>query len=217
MICSHCQGRCVKKGFQKNGTQRYKCLSCGKLRQENYKQKARRSDLCGHVVKLLRIGCTRRGIARYLEISFHSVQKAILKRASEIESPMIPLHQSFEIDELRTYIGNKKRQIWLVTALRRDSGMPVLFHIGRRTKSTLRRVTDSVLLSEPRRIYTDRLELYQFLIPRKIHKMKEFHTNRVERLHLSLRTHLRFLSRKTICCAKSLVMAVACIRVYYWS
>lgn len=216
MNCKYCQGKCVRKGFQKNGAQRIRCGSCGKFQQVSYRQAARKPEIPTQVIRLLKIGCTRRGIARYLEISFHSVQASILRSAAEIESPMIPLKQSFEVDELRTYLGNKKRQMWVVTAVRKDSGEPVLFQVGRRTKSTLRRVVDSLLLADPRRIYSDGLELYTFLIPKNLHRVKEYHTNRVERLHLSLRTHIRFLSRKTICYAKSLLMMLACLKVYYW-
>jgi insertion element IS1 protein InsB len=214
--CHHCGGRCIKKGFQKNGARRIKCVSCGKLQQCYYRSKACQPGVYLEVAKLLCIGSTRRGIARYLGISFHSVQKAILKRAKEIEPPCIPFHKTFEVDELRTYLGNKKRQMWLVTAVRKDTGEPVLFHVGRRTKKTLSRVTDSLLLAYPKKIFSDGLEIYRSIIPEWLHRVKEYQTNRVERLHLSLRTHLRPLARKTICYSKSLLMLAACVKVYYW-
>lgn len=56
-----------------------------------------------------------------------------------------------------------------------------------------------MLSFDSKKIYTDGLRTYRSLIPSKIHKVITRCTNKIERMNLSLRTHLKHLSRKTIC------------------
>ena len=62
---------------------------------------------------------------------------------------------------------------------------------------------DKILLLNPQRIYTDRLPLYRSIIPKNIHKVFQYCTNKIERNNLTLRTHIKRLSRKTICFSKN--------------
>lgn len=58
---------------------------------------------------------------------------------------------------MRCYLRRKDKPIWLVYALERKSRRVVSFNIGRRTKRTLQYVTNSLLLSNPKAVYTDGL------------------------------------------------------------
>nr|WP_262709366.1 IS1 family transposase [Tamlana fucoidanivorans] len=49
-----------------------------------------------------------------------------------------------------------------------------------------------------------------------IHKFTHYKTNRIERNNLNLRTHLKRLSRKTICYTKSLKYLEATLKLYFW-
>jgi insertion element IS1 protein InsB len=88
--------------------------------------------------------------------------------------------------------------------------------VGKRNKKTLSRVTDTLLLSEAIKIYTDRLNLYEYLIPEELHTRSKYKINYIERKNLSVRTHLKRLARKTICFSKSIVMLEACLKIYFW-
>jgi IS1 family transposase len=55
---------------------------------------------------------------------------------------------------MRTFIRNKEKSIWIVYALERKTRQVVNFSIGRRTKRTLQCVTNTLLLSNPKTIYT---------------------------------------------------------------
>lgn len=125
--------------------------------------------------------------------------------------------QEYEIDELRTYIGNKGRLYWIVYALCKVSKRVVDFKVGKRNAKTLQRVTDTLLLAEARKIYTDKYPLYQSLIPKAIHNQSAYKINHIERKNLSIRTHLKRLSRKTICFSKSRIMLEACLGIYFWN
>jgi IS1 family transposase len=72
------------------------------------------------------------------------------------------------------------------------------------------------LLARCKQIYTDGLDIYGFVIPKKLHRVKRYGTNHIERKNLSLRTHLKRLNRKTIAFSKSLLMLEACLKIYFW-
>jgi len=55
------------------------------------------------------------------------------------------------------------------------------FYVGKRTNKTLNRVWDTLKLSEAKRIFTYRLKNYRYLIDDKLHCVKRFGTNHIER------------------------------------
>jgi IS1 family transposase len=127
------------------------------------------------------------------------------------------MNKTFEVDELRTFIGKKENKFWVVCAFERETKRVVDFRVGRRTKRTLRFVTDTLLLTHARKIYTDGLKLYEFIIPKIIHKKSAFMINHIERMNLNIRTHLKRLNRRTICFTKNSLMLEACLKIYFWS
>lgn len=84
-------------------------------------------------------------------------------------------------------------------------------------KKTLKKVVDKVLEYCPRRIYTDGLNIYPVLIDKAIHKPGRYITNRIERLNLTFRTHVKRLSRSTLCYSKKIDMLEACMKIYLWA
>lgn len=115
-----------------------------------------------------------------------------------------------------TYIRHKRNFIWLVYALEKNSKNVVSFNVCKRTNKTLNCVLDTLKLSEVKKIFTDRLKNYRYLIDEKIHSVKRFGTNHIERKNLTLRTHLKRLNRRTICFSKSLVVFMAVLKIYFW-
>jgi len=198
------------------GIQRYKCSSCGKRFQDHYVYKAHLPQTNAQISVLLKEGCGIRSIARILGISPTTVQSRILSIASTLLKPVIPLGKEYELDELCTYIGKKSRHIWVAYALRTDTKEVVDFAVGRRTNKTLKRVTNTLLGAEAVKINTDKLRNYRSLVPRHIHKLKQYGTNHIERMNLTLRTHLKRLNRRTICFSKSMAMLSACLTIYFW-
>lgn len=158
-----------------------------------------------------------RGISRLLKISVVTVLKRMLQIAATIKKPVIISGQTYELDELCTYVQQKAKQCWVVYALRRDTREVVDFIVGNRSNAVLKRVTDTLVLSGAKKIYTDKLKQYTTLLPKSLHRTSLHGTNHIERMNLTLRTHLKRLSRRTICYSKSVVMLVACLKIYFWS
>lgn len=126
-------------------------------------------------------------------------------------------YKTYEVDEIRTFIRNKEKPVWIVYALERKTKQVINFNIGRRTKRTLQYVTNTLLLSNPKTIYTDKLVHYKSIINNAVHNTKPFGTNHIERKNLSLRTHLKRLNRITIFFSRSFIILQCVLRIYFWS
>ena len=104
----------------------------------------------------------------------------------------------------------------MVSAYCRESRAVVRMHVGPRTNKTLNRVLISLELSQAKKIYTDKLKQYPYLIPKKTHCTKARSTNHIERMHLNFRTHLKRLNRRSIAFSKSVVMLYSVLKIYLW-
>ncbi len=216
MKCKTCNETCIKKGFQKNGTQKFRCKKCCKWQHENYRYRAYDKLTDKNIVVLLKEGCGTRSISRILEISTTTVTKRIFLVASTIRKPPILFGKSYEMDEMMTFIGCKERKICITYAIDRVTKDVVSYSVGRRNKTTLGMVVNTLLLSAPTEIRTDKFSLYSTLIPENIHNTKCRGTNYIERKNLTLRTHLKRLNRKTLAYSKSLLVLIAVLKIYFW-
>ena len=215
--CPNCHKESVKNGFQ-NNKQRYKCKSCSKRFQLKYNYKAYKPETNTLIKSLLKEGCGIRSIARIINISSKTVLSRMLKISKQIKAPYFnTLGCKFEVDEMWSFIGNKKNVTWLTYAIERKTKSVIDFYVGRKTKETIRPLINKVLLLQPNRIYTDRLNIYPGLIPKQIHKRFQYCTNKIERMNLTLRTHIKRLSRKTICFSKNKIYLQAHLKIYFWS
>lgn len=214
--CNFCNGKCTKNGFQSNGNQRYKCCVCQKRQQSGYGYNAYKRNLNQNIIELTKEGLGIRSTARILKISTTTLLKRIVAIAKNIHQPIISRGKTYEVDEMCTYIKSKRNFIWLVYALEKDSKSVVSFNVGKRTNKTLNRVLDSLKLSEAKKIFTDRLKNYRYLIDEKLHSVKRFGTNHIERKNLTLRTHFKRLNRRTICFSKSLIVLISVLKIYFW-
>ena len=106
--------------------------------------------------------------------------------------------------------------IWVVSAYCKETQSIVRINVGKRSNKTLNRVLISLKLSKARKIYTDKLKNYKFLITKKVHRTKQYATNHIERIHLNYRTHLKRLNRRSICFSRSVVMLLAVLKIYLW-
>ena len=216
MNCRFCKGTCQKAGRQKNGTQKLYCRGCGKYSQVVYRYIACKQDNIAMIKRLVCESAGIRSIGRILQIGINTVVRRIVKMAGSMVAPEHGQSAAFEVDELWTYIGRKENEYWIAYALNRQTRQVVDFVIGKRTKATLKELIDRLLLSNLKIIRTDRLTIYPRIIPKAIHRSGSYYINRIERKNLSIRTHLKRLSRRTICFNRSAVMLESCLKLYFW-
>ncbi len=216
MECKYCKKGCVKSGFSSSGLQRYICKSCNRFQQLEYCYRAYEIATENNIVVLSNESCGIRSISRILKISTVTVIRIIRKQRQKIKRPLLLFGREYELDEMRTYIGNKKKKYWIVYAIDKATREVVDFKVGRRTNKILSRVVDTLLLAKAKKIYTDNLINYKTLIPELIHRTGKRKINHIERKNLSVRTHLKRLSRKTICFSKNISMLEATLGIYFW-
>jgi len=216
MKCKYCKKACNKKGKVKN-IQRYQCRECKKFQQKEYSKPRISQEKYDWVMRLSNESCGISNIARLLNISKSSVQRIIERIVANLKMPETNEYgQSYEIDELRTYCGNKRNELWLIYAINRYTKQIIHFVVGRRTKENIAIVVTALLNLQPKAIYSDRLNIYESLICKTIHKIYARCINYIERKNLTLRTFLKRLARKTICFTRNETMLynTVCLLVY---
>ncbi|MEE5994336.1 MAG: IS1 family transposase [Oscillospiraceae bacterium] len=108
-----------------------------------------------------------------------------------------------EIDEMWSFYHDKKHQIWLWWAVEHKTNPPLAYTLGTREHKCL----DELLkLLEPFhivKVYADANYAYESRIHSAVVVTDKKNTQKIERNHLTLRTRMKRLARKTICFSKS--------------
>ena len=215
--CCKCDTYMMKYGKDSKMKQRYFCKRCKTTKVEFYTYKAYKQEINQNIVSLTKEGVGILGTARLLNISPTTLLKRIKEIASNITQPAISKDKTYEIDEMRTFYKRKDKLIWIVYALEKESRKVVSFNVGARTNKTLSKVIETVTLSNPKKIYTDKLINYKSLIKKEIHNFRNRSTNHIERMNLTLRTHLKRLNRRSAAFSKSIVMLSSVLKIYFWA
>jgi insertion element IS1 protein InsB len=114
--------------------------------------------------------------------------------------------EAAEADEMWSYVGKKKEPRWLWHALDHGTGIVLAYVFGRRQDEVFLQLK---ALLEPfgiTRFFTDHWGAYARHLAPEIHEPGKRNTQQIERKHLTLRTRIKRLARKTICFSKSILM-----------
>ena len=119
---------------------------------------------------------------------------------------VIRLAKEAEVDEMWSFVGRKKDQRWLWHAIDHRTGKVLAYVFGRRQDEVFLKLK---ALLEPfgiTRFSTDYWGAYTRHIDADKHQLGKRNTQKIERKHLTLRTRIKRLTRKTICFSKSIQM-----------
>jgi insertion element IS1 protein InsB len=119
-------------------------------------------------------------------------------------SVVIRLAEEAEVDEMWSFVGKKREPRWLWHAIDHRSGHVLAYVLGRRTDEVFLKLK---ALLEPfgiTRYYTDSWGAYTRHLEADAHQPGKRNTQQIEREHLTLRTRIKRLVRKTICFSKYL-------------
>ena len=111
-----------------------------------------------------------------------------------------------EVDEMWSYVGKKQAPRWLWHAIDHRSGHVLAYVLGRRKDEVFLQLK---ALLEPfgiTRYYTDYWGAYTRHLDADEHQPGKRNTQQIERKHLTLRTRIKRLVRKTICFSRSTQM-----------
>ena len=111
--------------------------------------------------------------------------------------------EAAEADEMWSFVGCKKHERWLWHAIDHQSGQVLAYVLADHTDQAL---VELKALLEPfgvQTFYTDGWGAYARLLDEDQHRVGKCNTQKIERKHLTLRTRIKRLARKTICFSKS--------------
>jgi insertion element IS1 protein InsB len=223
--CPHCQNdQVAKRGKTARGTQRSLCQSvlCAKssflLDYDNLGCLPEVKDL---IIAMSLNASGVRDTARSLHISTNTVLRELKKKESALESVNTALWNTLnpnevtvgierageaEMDEMWSYVGNKTTPRWLWHAIDHSTGTVLAYGFGHRKDEVFLKLQ---ALLEPfglTHYYPDMWGTYtRHLAPEQPPTSKRS-TQKIERKHLTLRTRIKRLVRKTICFSKSTQM-----------
>jgi len=110
-----------------------------------------------------------------------------------------------------SYVHDKSQQCWLWHAIDHKTGDVLAYTFGRRKDEVLKELLDLLQPFDIHKVYADAHYSYEkFLGSEKVVPSKK-NTQKIERIHLSLRTWVKRLARKTICFSKTLEMHKAVV------
>ena len=175
----------------------------------------KKSDIRRKIADMSLNGSGIRDIARVLEISPNTVinelkrkEKLLRKVNSELldsmeisenTSVVISKVDEAEADEMRGFVESRANQRWLWHATDHNSGEILAHTFGKREDKVF---VELKKLPEPfgiRKFYTDGLGTYVRKADYECHEGGKRNTQKTERKHLTLRTRIKRLARKTIC------------------
>ncbi|HGX8986644.1 TPA: IS1 family transposase, partial [Escherichia coli] len=110
-----------------------------------------------------------------------------------------------EVDEMWSFVGNKKQQRWLWYAWEPRFKRIVAHAFGRRSKKVFRQLLKRLSGFNVAFWCTDNFRAYDIL-PNEKHITGKLYTQRIERENLNLRNRLKRLNRKTLGYSKSTEM-----------
>ncbi|QTA84444.1 IS1 family transposase [Desulfonema magnum] len=220
--CPLCGGEKVKKrGKTDDGKQRYLCQNenCeAKSFLLDYTYNGRKSDIKHKIIEMSLSGSGIRDIARVLEIStdtvisefkkketlLDSVNSELLKTLEHTENIEVDIlkAEEAEADEMWSFVGKKENQRWLWHAVDHKTGKVLAYTFGTHEDKVF---LELKRLLEPFGIvkfYTDNWGAYERNLNPANHEIGKRNTQKIERKHLTLRTRIKRLARKTICFSK---------------
>jgi len=223
--CPHCHSeQIVKRGKTRRGTQRYLCqnsvCATGSFLLV-YHNRGCLPEVKQTIIDMSLNASGVRDTARVLRISTDTVLNELKKKEAVLESvntallKTMNLHEitvdieragEAEMDEMWSFVGKKGNQRWLWHAIDHHTGAVLAYVFGRRKDEVFLQLK---ALLEPfglTRFYTDHWGAYIRHLDPEVHSPGKRNTQKIERKHLTLRTRIKRLVRKTICFSKTIQM-----------
>ncbi len=223
--CPHCNSDLVsKRGTTSNGKQRYACknddCSCKSFILD-YTYNGKIPEVKDKIIDMTLNGSGIRDTARVLsistatvildlkktEFSLQSVNRTLLETLNpdDITVEFVRVEEAY-LSEMWSFVGKKEEQRWLWHAIDHNTGAVLAYILGEHKDKVFLQLKE---LLEPfgiQRYYTDDWGSYERHLEAEKHVVGKRNTQKIERKHLTLRTRIKRLVRKTICFSKTIQM-----------
>lgn len=120
-----------------------------------------------------------------------------------------------------SFYHDKAHQVWLWWAVEHTTNTPVAFTFGTREHKYLDELLELLKPFNIKKVYSDNNFAYDKKIDPDILETGKKNTQKIERDHLTLRTRLKRLARKSICFSKDKMIhetvIASFINIFYWN
>jgi insertion element IS1 protein InsB len=219
--CPLCgQHQVVKRGKTQEGKQRFLCVNAECEKKTfilDYSYNGALPEVKSLIVEMALNGGGIRDTARVLGVSPTTVIQELKKRESSLESVnwqflertepnkinvIIQRAVKAELDEMWSFVRVKENQRWLWHAIDHDTGAILAYVFGKRTDAVFLKLKELLEPFGVTQFFTDDWGAYDRHLPPDRHTVGKRNTQKIERKHLTLRTRIKRLARKTICFSK---------------
>ena len=126
--------------------------------------------------------------------------------AADIWHVVVEQVDAAEMDEMWSFVQKKEQQRWLWHAIDHQSGSVLAYVLGTHTDTVFLHLKQLLAPFGISHFYTDDWGTYQRHLNPEQHEIGKANTQKIERKHLTLRTRIKRLARKTLCFSKSMRM-----------
>lgn len=123
---------------------------------------------------------------------------------NDIEPVMVVKVDEAEMDEMWSFVQSKKQQRWLWSAIDHRTGQMLAYVLAPHEDVALVKLKALLQPFGLVHFYTDGWGAYLRLLDSQHHTVGKANTQKIERKHLTLRTRIKRLARRTICFSKSI-------------
>ena len=143
--CPNCCSHTIRRnGSIHTGKQKYQCVACNKQFVENPQNKIIPEGTKERIRRSLLERVSLEGICRIFDISMpwllRFMEKTFQSLPENLQAGIIAENDEFEVlvlevDELWSFVGNKKNDQWLWVVMHAETRQILAFHVGNRTKA----------------------------------------------------------------------------------
>ncbi len=107
---------------------------------------------------------------------------------------------------MQSFVGKKEHCRWLWHAIDHYTGAILAYVLGNRQDAVFLKLKQLLKPFGITQFYTDGLKTYERHLPQEQRTICKLKMQRIERKHLTLRTRIKRLQRKSICYSRSIQM-----------
>ncbi len=135
------------------------------------------------------------------------MNQRVLEQMETSTAPVVVVRvEDAEMDEMWSFVQSKKQQRWLWSAIDHRTGQMLAYVLAPHQDKALVELKQLLAPFGLTHFYTDGWGAYLRLLDQKCHTVGKANTQKIERKHLTLRTRIKRLARKTICFSKSICL-----------
>jgi len=195
----------VKNGLKITGTQNYLCTKCKKQFQSDYFYLGCQKDVKLMILRMLVNGNGVRDICRIALVSAGCVLRTLLSIGNLITiEPQRKHYHKVQIDELYSFVGSKKKKVWIIYAYDAFTGEILGVTAGKRSKKHVRDLIKRLGDIEVDWWCTDAWKAFAQVLPYERHLIGKKFTKAIEGVNTALRNSCKRLHRRTTAFSKKL-------------